>query len=99
MSWRRAIPYSQRHRGPFVGAVAVRAVERGGERLGRQVGGGLRAARAAREVGDHPGDVAAVEDGERLWLRAGRREELVVGARVHLCGLRRLATSCDLNVH
>ena len=76
-------PVQPRHRRPALGPVAVRAVQRRGERLRGQVGGELRVARAAREVREQRLDVAAVEDRERLGLRAGGGEQVVVGAFVH----------------
>jgi len=79
-----------RRRGAAVGGEAVAALERGGERLGRQVGGRLGVARAAVEERDDAVHVAAVEPGEgRRIVRRGAQERDVL-RRVAVKGHRPL---------
>jgi hypothetical protein len=64
-------------------AVPVGAAQRRRERLGGQVGGELGVPGPPREVREERVDVAAVEHRERLGLRAGGGQQVVVGAFVH----------------
>jgi hypothetical protein len=77
-------PVQPRHRRALVGPEAVGAVERGGERLRRQVGGELGVARTAHEVREQRRDMAAVEHRERVGLGPAGGEQVFVGARIHL---------------
>ena len=64
-------------------AVAAAGDQRGGERLGRQVGGELGIAGAAGEVSDHGVDMAVVEHPEVLGV--GRQEEMLIVRVVGHC--------------
>ena len=73
-------PEQPRARGPRVGPEPAATGQRRREGLGRQVGGQLGIARAAREVPQHPLGVAAIEDLERRAVAGG--QQILVAAQL-----------------
>ena len=72
--------------------------QRARERFRGQVRREVAAAGAVNEVGEHGAQVTAVEDRERLGVRGGRREQLLVTAKVvaaHHPYISSGAPSCD----